>query len=146
MNEVIVFDIDGTIANNEHRVHWVQTRPKNWKAFNAGIPNDVPYEDIKKLYMSFYHGYHNMILATGRGQEQENVTRQWLVNYNIPFNALYMRPAKDHRPDYVVKLELLELIRLKHGEPLFWFDDRDQVVEAIRGAGVRVFQVRKGDF
>ena len=37
MNKVIVFDIDGTLANIEHRRAFVATKPKNWKAFTAAL-------------------------------------------------------------------------------------------------------------
>ena len=50
MTKVIVFDIDGTLANIEHRRAFVATKPKNWKAFNAGIVNDTPHEDIVWLW------------------------------------------------------------------------------------------------
>jgi hydroxymethylpyrimidine pyrophosphatase-like HAD family hydrolase len=37
MMKTIVCDIDGTVANIEHRRQYVATKPKNWKAFNAGM-------------------------------------------------------------------------------------------------------------
>ena len=42
--------------------------------------------------------------------------------------------------------ELLQQIRDKYGNPYLWFDDRQQVVDAIRAAGVKVLQVAPGDF
>jgi hypothetical protein len=57
-----------------------------------------------------------------------------------------MRRAKDYRADSIVKTELLDQIRQWHGEPFVWLDDRNQVVDAIRAAGVRVLQCAPGDF
>lgn len=57
-----------------------------------------------------------------------------------------MRPAGDHRQDNIVKVELLAEIRKDFGNPFLWFDDRNQVVDAIRAEGVRVLQVAPGDF
>jgi hypothetical protein len=57
-----------------------------------------------------------------------------------------MRSAGDYRQDSIVKVELLQQIREKHGEPFLWIDDRQQVVDAIRAEGVRVLQVAPGDF
>ena len=87
-----------------------------------------------------------IILCSGRGEETRAVTEQWLQDNNLLYQKLYMRPAKDYRPDYVIKLELLEQIRKDYGEPYMWFDDRNQVVDAIRAAGVRVCQVAEGSF
>ena len=148
MTKVIVFDIDGTLANIEHRRAFVATKPKNWKAFNAGIPNDTPHEDIVDLVNVFREcrDYHRIILCSGRGEEQRKVTERQMDSFGVRYAQLYMRPANDHRPDYIVKVELLQQIRKEHGEPKFWFDDRQQVVDAIRAEGVRVLQVCAGDF
>jgi hypothetical protein len=69
-----------------------------------------------------------------------------MADFGVDFNALYMRSHSDHRQDSIVKVELLAQIRKDFGEPYLWFDDRKQVVDAIRAEGVRVLQVAPGDF
>ena len=145
-NKVIVFDIDGTVANIVHRRHWVATKPKNWKAFNAGMVNDTVYEDIKFVYDTFRAAGNRIIFCSGRGDETRAVTEKWLADNGFEFEALFMRREKDYRQDSIVKVELLAQIRQWHGEPWLWFDDRNQVVDAIRAQGVRVCQVAPGDF
>jgi predicted ATPase len=146
VTKVIVFDIDGTLANIEHRRAFVATKPKNWKAFNAGIVNDTPHEDIVWLAQSFDNGLNKIVLCSGRGEEHRIVTEKQMRDFDVLFNALYMRPAKDHRPDDIIKVELLQQIRADFGNPFLWFDDRTRVVNAIRAEGVRVLQVAPGDF
>ena len=146
MTKVIVFDIDGTLANIEHRRSFVATKPKNWKAFNAGIVNDTPHEDIVWLTRHLFSHNTRIVLCSGRGEEHRDVTENQMKEFGVTHDKLYMRPAKDHRPDYIIKVELLQQIRAEFGEPFLWFDDRDQVVNAIRAEGVRVLQVAPGDF
>lgn len=148
MDKVVVFDIDGTLANIEHRRHWVANKPKNWKAFNAGMERDTVHEDIVFLLKTFYGTGtgHRVILCSGRGSETRDRTVAWMDANQIPFHALYMRRAGDYRQDSIVKVELLEEIRRDYGNPYVWFDDRTQVVDAIRAQGVRVLQVAPGDF
>lgn len=146
MTKVIVFDIDGTLANIEHRRSFVATKPKNWKAFNAGIVNDTPHEDIVDLAILFWEKGYNVVLCSGRGEENRDVTVKQMNDFEVPFTKLFMRPAKDHRPDDVIKVELLQQIREDFGNPWLWLDDRDRVVNAIRAEGVRVLQVAPGDF
>jgi hypothetical protein len=74
------------------------------------------------------------------------VTEKQMKDFGVEFNALYMRALKDFRADNIVKVELLADIRREFGEPFLWFDDRKQVVDAIRAEGVRVLQVAPGDF
>jgi hypothetical protein len=146
MNKVIVFDIDGTLANIEHRRAFVASKPKNFKAFNAAIPQDTPHEEIVFLAKTFYEQGNKVILCSGRGEESREVTEKQMKDFGVEFNALYMRAHKDFRADNIVKVELLQEIRKDFGEPFLWFDDRKQVVDAIRAEGVRVLQVAPGDF
>lgn len=146
MAKVIVFDIDGTLANIEHRRAFVATKPKNWKAFNAGIVNDTPHSDIVWLAQEFMDYGHIIILCSGRGEEQREATERQMDAFRVSHHKLFMRPAKDHRPDDIIKVELLQQIRDEYGNPFLWFDDRSRVVNAIRAEGVRVLQVAPGDF
>jgi len=145
-NKVIVFDIDGTIANVDHRRHWVATKPKNWAAWNAGMANDTVHEDIVEMMDLFADKDYQIVLCSGRGDDTRAVTEKWLADNDIPYKALFMRRAGDYRKDSIVKVELLQQIRQWHGDPFIWFDDRTQVVDAIRDAGVRVCQVAPGNF
>jgi FMN phosphatase YigB (HAD superfamily) len=147
MTKIIVFDIDGTLADVTHRRHWVANSPKNWAAWNAAMSGDPVNEDIRWILMKLRRvPGSKTILCSGRGEENREVTEQWLSDNRIPYEDLYMRKAKDYRQDYTVKVELLARIRKEHGEPFMWFDDRQQVVDAIRAEGVRVLQVAPGDF
>lgn len=143
---IVVFDIDGTLANIAHRRHWVASRPKNWKAFNAGMAEDRVHEDVKWVLDTLQAAGNMIVLCSGRGSETRAVTERWLSDNGFSWQALYMRSEGDYRQDSIVKVELLEEIRRDFGEPYVWFDDRNQVVDAIRAQGVRVMQVAPGDF
>jgi phosphoglycolate phosphatase-like HAD superfamily hydrolase len=145
-NKIIVFDIDGTLADIKHRKHWVTTHPKNWAAFNASMDRDEVHGDIRWLLTVLHRQGNTIILCSGRGEETREVSEKWLTAHSISWSAFYMRKSKDYRKDSIVKVELLQEIRKTWGEPYLWFDDRDQVVEAIRAQGVRVLQVAPGDF
>lgn len=146
MTKVIVFDIDGTLANIDHRTHWIRTKPKNWKAFFAAMDRDTVNEDIAWMLKNFRDLGHKIIICTGRNMDEYEITKTWLEDNDLHYHAIYMRPAKDNRMDAIVKTELLAVIREEHGEPFLWIDDRRQVVDAIRDQGVRVLQVCAGDY
>ena len=145
MAKVVVFDIDGTLANADHRMHWVSSKPKNWAACDAAIPQDTVHTDIAWI-LDFLPLDTRIILCTGRSEKVREVTEAWLRSNDIEYNALYMRPTGDFRKDYIVKVELLQQIINDYGKPYLWFDDRQQVVDAIRAQGIRVLQVAPGDF
>jgi hypothetical protein len=60
---LIVFDIDGTLANIEHRLHHVRSKPKNWPAFDAGIPNDKVNEPVAAVFRELLSIRRFMILS-----------------------------------------------------------------------------------
>ena len=145
-NKVIVFDIDGTLSDTTHRQHFVRSKPRNWQAFNAAIPFDSPHSDIVWLLNTFIKAGCWILLATGRSEDEREMTQRWLLTYNITYDRLYMRKAKDYRDDSIVKKEILDQMRQEGFEPFMVIDDRDSVVKMWRENGIRCLQVNYGNF
>jgi hypothetical protein len=151
MKKVIVFDIDGTLANIEHRKHHVAKVPgrkPHWAAFNREMVNDTPHEDIVWLFREFADNPDVIVvIASGRGEEDREKTQTWLDTHGIYYVKLYMRPAKDSRQDSIIKREILDQIVTDFGtKPFMVFDDRNQVVDMWRENGIRCLQVAPGAF
>jgi hypothetical protein len=172
--KAIICDIDGTLADIAHRRHYVATKPKNWRAFNAAMHLDELNRDVAWLVRAMWsydylqgdegaEAQPKIVLASGRGEEQRLVTTDWLLehdifpevtdpNYTYPrfplftYERLYMRPAGDNRSDVIVKREILDQIRSDGFDPFMALDDRDGVVAMWREAGLRCLQVAPGNF
>lgn len=141
-----LFDIDGTLANCDHRKHHIEGEKKDWDAFYATCHLDAPIHHIVDLarLLDFQEG---VVFVTGRGEEQRGATLTWLRvigGWYAP--VLYMRPAKDYRADDIVKGELLDRIIADGYEPIMAFDDRNSVVKMWRARGIPCAQVAEGDF
>ena len=143
--DCVIFDIDGTIADNSHRQHHLQKHPKDWEAFNAAMVDDVPHLAMAQL-LAILHNHFPIILCTGRQDCDREVTMDWLEKYGIPYTELHMRTTNDFRSDNVVKLELLHTILACGWRPLFVVDDRKSVVDMWRKAGLVCLQCAEGDF
>ncbi len=146
----IIFDIDGTLANCEHRVHHVTNGNKNWPDFNLGMALDTPNFEIIFL-LKLLSQYFTVFIVSGREELYRDITETWLKNIaNIDhgkhYKTLYLRPTKDNRGDETIKKELLVQIRSNGYEPLIVFDDRNKVVDMWRANGIRCLQVQPGDF
>ena len=144
---LIVFDIDGTLANIEHRLDYVRCKPKNWAAFDAGIPNDKVNLPVAAVFFSLRDAGHDIVLASGRNERSREATMRWLgENKLIGYDILYMRKADDFRADDIVKQEILdEIIRDYGKKPDMVFDDRPRVVRMWRDNGIFVFNVYQGE-
>lgn len=145
----VIFDIDGTLANCEHRVRFVQSIPKNWPAFNKRMNKDTPYHDIIWLLKIMHANNVIILIASGRGEEDRKITTNWLdVEAGLAglYTKLYMRPLKDNRADNIIKKEILDQMRLDGYNPTMAIDDRSNVVKMWRDNGLRCLQVAAGDF
>jgi hypothetical protein len=137
---LVVFDIDGTLANIEHRLDYFRSKPKNWAAFDAGIPNDKVNEPVAEIYRQMIHAGHTVVLASGRNERSRDATVDWFVKNDLPRRQLYMRKADDFRGDDIVKQEILDEIIADYGKkPDMVFDDRKKVVDMWRRNGIWVF-------
>lgn len=148
-SKVFIFDIDGTLANCNHRLRYLKVEPKNWKSFIDDAIYDTPHLDIVWLAKTFYALGHTILIVTGRGEESRTVTEIWLdkvAGLKGLYTTLYMREEKDYRDDFVVKKEILDHIRQQGMQPFMVFDDRDSVVKMWREQGIRCMQVQPGNF
>lgn len=152
MKDTIVCDLDGTLANCEHRVHHVANKPKNWDAFYAGIPGDT----VNLAVLNVLHTYltaevsYELIFCSGRPERCREDTVAWIHKagfhrgHKAPYTLL-MRKDGDFRADYIVKQEILDN-HIDKDRVLFVLDDRQQVVDMWRRNGLTCFQVAPGDF
>lgn len=159
MKQVIIFDIDGTLANNQHRQHYLTGEKKDWDKFYSEMDKDTPNEPVVFLcnlitaYLCCYTNYSNLklIICTGRPENYRKQTEEWLhqvINshgYHFVWK-LIMRPEGDHRPDYQVKQEMLDALKTDGYEILFTVEDRKQVVDMWRANGITCLQCAEGDF
>lgn len=144
---VIIFDIDGTLANADHRVHHIEARPRDWDAFFAAARDDPPHDEIVYLNNMLWADADNRILiVTGRPERERGDTVAWLEAHDIRYHDIFFRPSGDRREDSDVKAEILETIARDFGTPYLVFEDRNRVVEMWRRKGIKCLQVAPGDF
>lgn len=139
-------DIDGTLANTDHRNHHLNGEKKKWKEWYAAQKQDVPYWDIVEIIHMAKDTGIKIVLCTGRDENNRSGTLEWLKEHKIHFDELFMRPANDRRDDTIVKKELLDKIREKGYDPVCVFEDRDRVVKMWRDEGLRCLQVKPGEY
>ena len=65
MNCYIV-DIDGTIADTEHRIHYITDGHKNWDAWHANARKDRPIEEVVDLLDMAKMNDIKIVLCTAR--------------------------------------------------------------------------------
>ena len=161
MKPIYIFDLDGTLALIEHRLHFIQQKPKDWRGFFGAVNADAPNLPVIRTLQLLRQAGAEIWIWSGRSDECKAETVEWLQRngcFGFPANVLWawpfgaperfrMRKAGDYRDDVVVKSEWLAEIEPPERERLTAvFDDRDRVVAMWRAAGVPCFQVDTGEF
>lgn len=151
LKPIYIFDLDGTLANIEHRVHILQdkTNRNRWDEFYRACVNDVPVDPVVAT-MAYLQASADIWIVTGRSADVRDLTLRWLADcttFRPDTDKLVMRASKDHRPDDVLKETWLqEQTRLTRHRIVGVFEDRARVVEMWRRNGLVCFQVAPGDF
>ena len=133
---IAVFDIDGVLADVRHRLHHVDTKPKNWDLFFEAAADDEPLAEGLALAQEL-SADHEIVYLTGRPERTRRDTADWLRDHALPPGKLLMRREGDRRPARMVKLAVARQLADK-GRLAIVVDDDPDVVAALTEAGLPV--------
>lgn len=142
----IVVDLDGTLANIDHRVHYVRSEKPDWDAFHRACVDDAPNKWCVKLINELARAYEvRLVIVSARSKMVEVETRDWLNNHLPAFatgdvELFMLREEGDHTEDVELKMRWLKDVAGGPAAVLFAVDDRQKVVDAWRAAGVTCLQ------
>ena len=166
----IIVDVDGTLANTDHREHFVSGETihltecqdlvpfkngtcthcgvrqfkKDWRSFFANVHLDEPIRPIFKLVKLLEEDFW-VITVSGRPIDPCGIpTEDWLLKYDLDPLFLFMRASHDKGPDSEAKQAILDY--LPKDRIAYVLDDRNSVVEMWRRNGLTCLQCANGDF
>ncbi len=143
--DIVIFDLDGTLADIDHRRHLVRERPKRWGEFFEASVHDLPNPPVIAAYRAFQNAPtpYELWIFSGRSDIVRAQTERWIATHVGPYHRLRMRREGDHTADEVLKRSWVLPVR---DRVLCVFDDRNKVVAMWRSLGIPCFQVAEGDF
>ena len=97
---IIICDLDGTIANVQHRLHYIKNpdgtmKPyaeRDWDSFHAACVDDEPYKDVIEILHNLYDAGRRrgiegsdreIYFFSGRNESVRNETIAWLYRHVI---------------------------------------------------------------
>lgn len=156
-----VFDLDGTLCDISHRLKYIKNsygsklKNPNWEKFFKECVNDEPLSGAIEILKSLQRCGKMVCICSGRSDEVQAETMEWLQLQGIDIIRLIliMRKDGDYRKDTIVKDELLtNVLKILNNEyeGITWnpiiFEDRKQVVDMWRNKGFTCYQVAPGEF
>ena len=139
---IIICDIDGTIANVQHRLHFIKNpdgtmKPyaeRDWDSFNAACVDDTPYEDVIDVLHSLVVGQRvvphrgveriacqeierKVHFFSGRNESVRTQTVQWLEKH-LPITADWsyddeVRNDPNYNPDFPISATWYEHLHMR---------------------------------
>lgn len=140
-----ICDLDGTIADLSHRLHFIEGEKKDWDGFFGAMGKDKLIVPVAKL-VRLLNKEFPVIYVSGRPHKYQEDIFEWLGANDLPMGLLLNRADGDHRPDDKVKQEIYRKKIKPRFNIQFVLDDRDRVVEMWRNEGLLCLQVAKGEF
>lgn len=135
-------DLDGTLADVDHRRRFIKGKRRDWKAFHAACVKDPVNAWCVRLIEAMRAAGFRIELVSGRSQEVEDLTVRWLDKAFhgdlSALNLVLLRPRGDMTKDTELKRAWLR--GYGKGRVLFAVDDRKRVVDMWREEGVVCLQ------
>ena len=116
-----IFDIDGTLADSTHRVHYIcpdydslskkilsiddlDKFAPDWDSFYKESVNDKPIPDMVNILRRIQDTGAEILFVTGRSEKYRQITQEWLLRYvTFKVDNLFMRTTDAYRQDAVIK-------------------------------------------
>ncbi len=138
----VIWDLDGTLSDDRARAHFVeveQGRARDWHSYFDAIDQDPPIAASMELLRALHAAGIRIIFLTGRPEYTRPKTVRWLeANGLTEYDHLLMRPEGERRPAGYFKVEEVARLRRTY-EIVCAFEDRIDVADAFRDAGIPVF-------
>ncbi len=95
--EIVICGIDGVLALLEHRLHHLHNEEgvKHWDRFLEACSEDMPNLPLIDRLNQAREAGMPVVLVTGRSAAARDKTEQWLRQWQIGYDELWMRPVRD---------------------------------------------------
>lgn len=129
MRDAAIFDLDGTLCDTSGVEHLLTGEDGAFAAFQAaavGCPPDPAVVAAAREQSALGRA---VVVVTSREFVWHDHTLDWLVEHDVPHDAVYMRIVGDFRKDVVVKADLLDQVVADGYRPVEAWEDKEAVLE-----------------
>ena len=147
----VIFDLDGTLADDRHRHCFLDDPDPDWDSYYDACGDDAPIWPGLETADALIRAGHDVKIWTARPDDIRDKTLKWLGEVSFKLGSdlaavpLRMRMANEFGADgLALKRYWLLDARRRGVKPDLVFEDRAEIVEMFRAAGVPCFQVSEG--
>ena len=156
-----IFDLDGTLADFNHRLHFLEETPKDWYSFFQACDQDRPIFPMVQTLLLLADGKNQVEIWTARCESVQEKTLVWLKDtatidvcpanlYQPSYHKvqrLRMRPIGDYSQDTELKRKWVRDDFVEGSDRIdLVFEDRPRVVKMWCDLGIPCCQICCGNF
>jgi phosphoglycolate phosphatase-like HAD superfamily hydrolase len=141
MRDAAIFDMDGTLCDTSSVVHLIEGDDKDYAAFHAASAGCPPRNEVVEAARAERANGRAILVVASREFIWRDLTLDWLVKHEVPYDAVYLRIVGDYRKDVAIKKDILDQIRADGFEVLVAWDDKPAVIELWRDNDIEVHDV-----
>jgi hypothetical protein len=143
VKNIVLWDLDNTIRNIDHRLHYLKREDINWREFEEQCVYDLPImPTIVMMRAVKALGKLNWIW-TGCSDHVKAETEVWLHRHQVPYDQLIMKSLEndEETPVLSLKKRWLNVGPVIKERVICAFDDDPSIVKGLRNEGLLVYQV-----
>lgn len=142
MPQTFIFDLDGLLADCQHRVPLITSDKPDWDAFYNACVRDTPIKSSFAIYHALRKYGYAVVVSTGRVERIRTETADWMGLKGLAYpHELLMRPDKDFCKDVELKERHVTWLRSEGHKIIGAFDDRPRVVELYHSLGIPAYHL-----
>jgi len=148
---LVIFDIDGTIADCQHRIPHIRPDPshdpvtgkkkfRDFNRFHRECVFDTPIDAVVDIYKRYVNDPNvTVVLLTGRPLSARDATVEWFEKHGLTgYDQLFTKgQGEDYLPDVEFKAGIAAQVQQQYGKPIdMVFEDRARVVAMWKDMGI----------
>ena len=141
MREAVIADIDGTLCDVTGILHHLEGEERDFAAFHAASADCPPRAEVVEAVRAAHDAGKAVLVVTSREFIWRDLSLDWLVAHEIPYDQLVMRIVGDYRADEVVKAEMLDQLEADGWTVSEAWEDSADIIELWTSRGITVHAV-----
>ena len=141
MTDAVIFDLDGTLCDTSSITALIEGDDKDYAAFHAASAGCPAHADVVAAAVAQHEKGRTILVVTSREFIWRDLSLDWLVAHEVPYDSLYMRIVGDYRKDVAVKADILEQIIADGFVVREAWDDKPAVLDVWREHGIEIHPV-----
>src|SRR5687768_10483975 len=141
MRDAVIVDLDGTLCDVSSILHHVEGEERDYAAFHAASADCPPHSAVVEAVRAAQDAGKAVLVVTSREFVWRDLSLDWLVAHEIPYDELVMRIVGDYRADEVVKAEMLDQLQADGWSISEAWEDSADIIELWESRGITVHAV-----